>query len=129
MAVNPSYQITPPQPMDCRNPEEWPKWFRRFEWFRQASGFSTKPKNDQVNTLLYSMSEEADDILTSLSLTDEEIQAYGTVKGKLDSYFIGSRNVIYESVKFNQRKQESRKLSILSSCHFICWQNAVVMGR
>ena len=55
------------------------------------------------------MSDEADDILASLSLTDEEIQAYATVKGKLHSYFIGSRNVIYERVKFNQRKQESGK--------------------
>ena len=68
------------------------------------------------------MGDEADGILASLSVTDEEIQAYGTVKGKLDSYFTENRNVIYEKVKFNQRKQrklKSGKLSIVSSRHSI----------
>ena len=54
--------------MDFSKPEECKKWFRRFERFRQASGLSIKSEADQVNTLVYSMGDEADDILTSLSL-------------------------------------------------------------
>ena len=40
--ATPSYQIAPPSPMDFSKPEEWQKWIRRFERFRQASGLSIK---------------------------------------------------------------------------------------
>ena len=70
--ATPSYQIAPPSEMDFSKPEEWAKWIRRFERFRQASGLSTKAETDQVNTLVYSMGDEADDILQSLSLNDED---------------------------------------------------------
>ena len=79
------------------------------------------------------MGDEADGILASLSVTDEEIQAYGTVKGKLDSYFTESRNVIYEKVKFNQRKQRKLKSGETINCFITSlykfWQNTVVKGR
>ena len=51
------------------------------------------------------MGDEADDILTYLSLNEEDITTSNGVKAKFDAYFIGSRNVIYERAKFNQRKQ------------------------
>ena len=51
------------------------------------------------------MGDEADDILTSLSLNEEDSATFNGVKAKFDAYFIGSRNVIYERAKFNQRKQ------------------------
>ena len=101
----PSYQIAPPSEMDFSKPEEWAKWIRRFERFRQASGLSTKAETDQVNTLVYSMGDEADDILQSLSLNEEDSATFNGVKAKFDAYFIGSRNVIYERAKLNQRKQ------------------------
>ena len=100
--ATPSYQIAPPSEMDFSKPEEWHKWIRRF---RQVSGLSIKAETDQVNTLVYSMGDEADDILQSLSLNDEDSATFNGVKAKFDAYFIGSRNVIYEWEKFNQRKQ------------------------
>ena len=95
--ATPSYQIAPPSPMDFSKPEEWQKWIRRFERFRQASGLSIKSEADQVNTLVYSMGDEADDILTSLSLNEVGLDSatFNGVKAKFDAYFIGSRNVIY----------------------------------
>ena len=54
--------------MDFSKPEEWQKWIRRFERFWQASWLSVKSEMNQVNTLVYSMGDEADVILTSLSL-------------------------------------------------------------
>ena len=51
------------------------------------------------------MGDEADDILTSLSLNEEDSAKFNGVKAKFDAYFIGIRNVIYERAKFNQRKQ------------------------
>ena len=103
--ATPSYQIAPPSPMDVSKPEEWQKWIRRFQRFRQASGLSIKSEADQVNTLGYSRGDEADDILTYLSLNEEDSATFNGVKAKFDAYFIGSRNVIYERAKFNQRKQ------------------------
>ena len=51
------------------------------------------------------MGDEADDILQSLSLNDEDSATFNGVKAKFGAYFNGSRNVIYERAKFNQRKQ------------------------
>ena len=91
--------------MDFSKPEEWHKWIRWFVRFRQASaGLSIKAETDQVNTLMYNMGEDADDNLTSMSLNDEDSATFNGVKAKFDAYFIGSRNVIYERAKFNQRK-------------------------
>ena len=80
---------------------------RRFERFREASGLSTKLPAEQVNTLVYCMGEEADDILTSLHLTEDENGPYEVVKQKFDTYFNGSKNVIFERARFNQRRQEA----------------------
>ena len=47
------------------------------------------------------MGYEADEILTSLSLNEEDSATFNGVKAKFDAYFVGSRNVIYERAKFN----------------------------
>ena len=44
-------------------PEEWGRWIRRFERFRIASKLNEESEKAQVNTLIYSMGDEADDIL------------------------------------------------------------------
>ena len=58
-----------------------------------------------MNTLIYSMGAEADDISASLKLTNEERASYSIVKGKLDNFFIVKRKVIHERAKFNMRVQ------------------------
>ena len=62
-----------------------------------------------MNALIYTMGEEAEDILTSLHLTVDEASEYHTVKEKLDTHFVARRNVIHEQAMFNQRQQESGK--------------------
>ena len=52
------------------------------------------------------MGDEADDILASFGLTEDEKKVYDTVKGKFESYFIRRRNVIFERAKFNRRDQK-----------------------
>ena len=61
-----TYQISPPNCFDFSTPSEWPKWSRRFERFRTASGLVTKSDEEQVNTLIYTMGETAEDILIPL---------------------------------------------------------------
>jgi hypothetical protein len=60
------FQIHPPPKFDFTKPEEWPKWIRRFERFRIASGLELQSEEYQVNTLIYTMGDDAEYIVTSL---------------------------------------------------------------
>ena len=100
------FQVSIPEPFNFSRPEEWSKWIRRFERFRIASGLATRDDETQVNTLIYAMGDEADDIFRSFSLSEEDRKSYAAVKAKFDSHFVQRRNIIYERARFNQRVQE-----------------------
>ena len=100
------FNIAPPEPFLFSQPENWEKWIRRFDRFRKSSGMAEKPEPDQVNTLIYSMGDLAEDILLSFRLTKEEAKKYSTVLEKFQQYFVKRKNVIYERSKFNQRIQQ-----------------------
>ena len=101
-----SLTITPPEQFNFSCPDDWPKWIRRFDRFREASELATKSEERQVNTLIYTMGDKADDILASFALSDEDRKKYSTVKEKFDRYFVKKRNVIFERAKFNSRRQQ-----------------------
>ena len=86
--------------------DKWPKWIKRFERYRVATGLSSKPDTEQVSTLLCAMGECADDILGTLTNIDETKATYKEVKDALDTYFGVSRNVIVERARFNRRVQK-----------------------
>ena len=56
------------------------------------------------------MGSEADDILSSFDLTEEDKNKWKPVTERFMRYFIPKRNVIFERAKFNQRKQEEGEL-------------------
>ena len=60
----------------------------------------------QVNTLLYAMGDDADNILRSFQLSTADQKKYSEVKGRFDQHFVKKRNVIFERARFNRRKQE-----------------------
>ena len=101
-----TFQIAPPEQFNFNQRDEWPKWIRHFERFRDASGLSQKGEVNQVNALVYCMGDTPDNILCSLGLSDDKKKVYEMVKTKLESHFVKRRNVIFERCKFNQRKQE-----------------------
>jgi hypothetical protein len=68
MARMASFQVQPPEKFTFK-PEDWLKWSRRFEPFRMASGLEKESEESQVNTLIYSMCSEADDIVQSLGIS------------------------------------------------------------
>ena len=72
-----SYQVTPPELFNFKA-GDWPKWIQRFERFRKATGLDEKKGENQVNTLIYSMGQQADDIFASFTLNEEESQDYAT---------------------------------------------------
>ena len=71
-----------------------------------ASGLSKENDEAQVNTLIYCMGDEADDIMKSFSLSDADAKKYEPVKSKFDNHFTPKRNVIFERARFNSRIQE-----------------------
>ena len=89
-----SYQVPSPEKFNFK-PEEWSRWIKRFERFRKATGLDQKDSESQVNTLIYSMGEQADDIVVSFGLTTEEAKQYSMVKGKFEAHYVVKRNVIF----------------------------------
>ena len=70
----------------------------------------------KVSTLLYCLGEEADNILASTNLTDEDRKKYSEVLAKFDGLFKVRKNVIFERARFNRREQEEGE----TVEHFIC---------
>ena len=98
--------LQPPLPFRFDCPEEWPKWRRRFEQFRVASGLSKEDEERQISTLLYCLGEDADDVLTSTNISNESRKKYTDVLAKFDAHFQVCKNVIFERAQFNRRVQE-----------------------
>ena len=104
-----SFRVQLPEKFYFSGQEEWPKWSRRFERFRQASGLAKEEEESQINTLIDAMGDQADDILTSFKLSTSQIKQYHTVKTKFDEHFVVRQNVIFQRAKFNRRRQEDGK--------------------
>lgn len=104
-----TFNIQPPEPFDFTKPLDWTKWIRRFERFRLASNLSTNSEENQVNTLIYCMGDEADDVLRGLKLSEDDLKVYKKVKDGFHNFFVVKKNVVYERARFNMRKQEANE--------------------
>lgn len=82
------FSINPPENFDCSDFANWPNWSRRFERFRIAAGLDKKGEDYQVNSLVYTMGDKADDVLGTLGLHNEDLKKYKSVKEAFDKYFI-----------------------------------------
>ena len=58
-----------------------------------------------MNTLLYCLGEEGEDLLHSTNITEDERKSYSNVRQKLNGFFQVRKNVIFERAKFNRRSQ------------------------
>ena len=100
-----SLMITSPEQFRFSKPDDWPKWIRQFDRFQEASELAAKSKERQVNILIYTIGDKADDILASFGLSDEDQKKYSVVREKFNHYFVKKRNVIFDHAKFNSRRQ------------------------
>ena len=100
-----SIPVAPPEQFDFKRPDEWLRWKRRFEQFLCASGLDKEGDERKIGTLLYCLGPDADDVLTSTSIGDEDRKKYAQVVAKLDAHFKVRRNVIFERARFNKRNQ------------------------
>ena len=90
-----NFQVTPMKKFSFM-PEEWPKWIQRFERFHTATRLDKQTSENQVNTLIYTMGEQADNVFISFKFTTEQENNYEEVKKKFENYFIVKRNIIFE---------------------------------
>lgn len=104
-----TFNVVPPEAFNFKQPQEWMKWSRRFERFREASGLASKDQKQQVNTFIYCLGDEADDLITAFKMSDEDMMSYNAVKNKFDEHFKIKKNVIYERAKFFKRYQRENE--------------------
>ena len=82
-----SFRVQLPEKFGLSRQEEWPKWSRRF-----ASCLAKEEEESQIkrsiNTLIYAMEDQADDILNSFKLSTTQLKQYHTVKTKFDEHFV-----------------------------------------
>ena len=97
--------LQPPAPFCFHKTDEWPKWKRRFEQYRQASGLADKGDERQVSTFLYCLGDDAEDILDTTRITSEDKKKYNKVVDAFDDYFKFRKNIIFELAHFNKRCQ------------------------
>ena len=131
-------QIQPPDPFNFKATDDWPKWIRRFERYRIATSLHETEGSQQVNTLVYTMGDEADDILKSFAFNKGDEAKYEVVKAKFDQHFISKRNVIFERAKFNMRRQEPHETvdnfitslyGLAEHCDFGILKNELIRDR
>ena len=104
MAQASGYQL--PDRLNLSKPEGWPSWIRRFKRFREVSDLDEKSGQKQVSSLIFAMGDEAEDILDSFRLSDDERKSYTTVRDKFEAYFVKKINIVFDRASFFQRRQE-----------------------
>ena len=87
-------------------PDEWAKCKRRLKQFCLASGLLAQSEGRQVCTLLYTLGEDAEDVLSSTNISQEDRKKYEEVMAKFDGFFQIRKYVIYECARFNWRVQQ-----------------------
>ena len=101
-----SSTLPAPEPFNFAKPDEWPKWRKRFKQYRNASGLASESETRQIDTLLYCMGEEAEDVLSSTNISEDDRKKYDSVIAKFEEHFKVRRNVIFERARFNRRCQK-----------------------
>ena len=98
-------RLVPPQLFDFRKPDEWPRWLRRLEQYRVASGLSTDDEGKQVYTLLHCLGDEAGEVFAACGATDKVIKVYAEAVHTFEKFFGVRKNLIFERTRFSSRDQ------------------------
>ena len=74
--------------------------------------FDLNDQKRQVSSLLYAMGYEAENTLESFRPSDDEQKSYEIVRGKVESYFVKKRNIIFLPHKLHSKKTRGRASGI-----------------
>ena len=75
-----------------------------FECCPIVAGLDAKEAKVQINTLVYAMAGNVNEIFKSFPLTEED-RVYERVKQRFETHLVGRTNVIFERARFNKRVQ------------------------
>lgn len=95
-------QFKPPEAFNYQSPVEWLRWKKQFPQFQEASGLSEENNSKQISMLLNCMGEEADNILSSTDVSEDDRTKYDSM---MDAFFKVRRNIICERGRFNRCNQ------------------------
>ena len=124
----------PPKKFDFKQPDEWLRWLKRFKQFHITSEHSAESPAHQVNTLLYCLGEEGEDLLCSTNITEDERKEYSSVREKLNGFFQVRKNIIFERAKFNCWSQLAREFimslyNLAESCSYAELKDEMIRDR
>ena len=72
-----------PKSFNFSHPDLWGRWIKHY---RAASGLLDKDESMQLNTHIYAMGEEAEDVLASSRLNKEDRKKYNTIKASFEHH-------------------------------------------
>lgn len=130
--------IKPPDSFDFQNPNEWTRWIRRFDRYRDVSGLSDKDDCKQISTLIYVMGEDAEEIFQSFKLDEVASKRYQDVRDSFERHFSGKKNIVFERAKFNMRSQREGEsidqfitslFTLAETCEFKALNDELIRDR
>ncbi|KAK3920529.1 hypothetical protein KUF71_009800 [Frankliniella fusca] len=91
----------------------------------------------QVDTLLYLMGPQANDVVDTFGLSDQQKKVYATVMAKFEALYADKKNTVYERAKFNRCQQEGEPVNsfimdvkrLAANCEFGALKDELIRGR
>lgn len=98
--------IKPPSEFSFQPPNDWATWSGRWKQYYELVGLEKETAQTQVATLLYTMGEQANAVLSTFDLPEGSRNQYADVFAKFDEvYTAKKRSAVYERAQFNKRHQ------------------------
>ncbi|XP_047998796.1 uncharacterized protein K02A2.6-like [Leguminivora glycinivorella] len=133
----PGMTTPPPQPFTFKA-TDWENWIIRFEQYRETTRLKMLPSETQVNSLLYIMGAQANNVITSMKLSESDMKSYDIVKAKFESYYSARKTKMYSRARFNQRIQNENECiddfitdlhNIAKKCEFGTLEEELIRDR
>ena len=102
-----NFNIPPPAPFNPKT-DDWNQWISRYELFEAATQRDGLSDKVRINTLIYVMGNNADDIYQTFKLSSEE-NTFTNVKQKFKEHFKGKVALVFEKTQFVRRLQQEKE--------------------
>ena len=96
-----------PDKLNFSKTKEWPRWLKRFERYLSVTGITSA--DQKINTLIYAMRPQAEDVMLMFGLAANEAKKYDMIREKFESHFIVCHKVSHERARFNYRVQKDEE--------------------
>ena len=98
----------PTEQFDLKNRSQWLKWKNTFLRFYHATKFNQEEEQLQVDSLIYLMGPQVENIFNQFNLSEENQGKFGAKGAALDAYFQPRSNVIFDGTRLFQRTEARR---------------------